>query len=156
MTKIIISIVSFLLILFPFSSTLSATYQQLTFPGVHEITNNIIDAVKSNDIQAIEEMLSEEAKQRMENPQKAIREFLKAFDGEVIEARYLQSAGGETSSGMGYVYKVETWKIEVKTSQSTYLIWVTWVIADTRGPKEVGLAGMTVTDTSYNLLSEIC
>jgi len=156
MTKIIISIVSFLLILFPFSSTLSGAYQQLTFPGVQEITSDIIDAVKSNDIQAIEEMLSEEAKQRMENPQNVISEFLKVFDGEVIEARYLQSAGGETSSGMGYVYKVETWKIEVKTSQSTYLIWVTWVIADTRVPKEIGLAGMTVTDTSYNLLSEIC
>ena len=41
MTKIIISIVSFLLILFPFSSTLSGAYQQLTFPGVQEKTNDI-------------------------------------------------------------------------------------------------------------------
>lgn len=156
MTKIIISIVSVLLILFPFSSTLLGTYQQLTFPGVQEITDDIIDAVKSNDIAAIEEMLSEETKQNMEDPQKKISEFLQIIDGEVIDARQGHGGGGESNNGAGYVYIVETWKIEVKTSQSTYWIWATWVIADTRTPEEVGLAGMTVTDTSYNLLSEIC
>lgn len=156
MTKVIISILSVLVILFPFSSFIVGTYQQLTFPGVQEITNDIIDAVKSNDVAAIEEMLSKETKQNMEDPQKKISEFLQIFDGEVIDAKKGHGGGGESNSGAGYVYKVETWKIEVKTTQSTYWIWVTWVIADTRTPKEVGLAGMTVTDTSYNLLSEIC
>lgn len=155
LAKIIISIVSFLLVLFPFSSTLSGAYQQLTFPGVHEITNDIIDAVKSNDIQAIEGMLSEEAKQRMENPQKAISEFLKAFDGEVIESRYLQSAGGETSSGMGYVYKVETWTIEIKTIKSTYWLSTTWIIADTRSPQHVGMSSMLLSDIEDNILAEL-
>lgn len=62
MTKIIISILSVLLIFFPFSGTLQAAYQNLTFPGDDVIISNIIDAIESNDINALEEMFSENKK----------------------------------------------------------------------------------------------
>ncbi len=122
---------------------------------MQETTNDIVDAVKSNDIQSIEKMLSEEAKQRMEDPQKSISEFLKTIDGEVIEGRYFNGGGGESSSGMGYVYKSAVWIIEVKTSQSTYWLWVTWIIADTITPEKVGMSGMFWTDTEYNFIDEL-
>lgn len=155
MTKVIISMVSVLLILFPFSSTLLGTYQQLTFPGVQEITNDIIDAVKSNDVAAIEEMLSEETKHTMEDPQKEISEFLQTIDGDIISAKYLGGAGEKTRTDFGYCYKSKTWNIEFKTSKSTYWLWVTWVIADTQSPEHVGLDGISISDTGYKRLAEI-
>lgn len=155
MNKIIISIVSALLILFPFSSFLRGTYQQLSFPGVQEITNDIVDAIKSNDIGAIENMLSKEAKQRMEDPQKSISDFLQNIDGEIVDVRRVGGGGESSESGAGYVYKVKTWTIEVETTQNTYLLSPTWVIADTKSPKHVGMSGMLLTDTEHNILAEL-
>lgn len=155
MTKVIISIVSVLLILFPFSSTLLGTYQQLTFPGVQEITNDIIDAVKSNDVAAIEEMLSEETKQNMEDPQKEISEFLQTIDGEIINAKYHSGSGEEDRSGAGYVYSFRGWIIEFETTENIYWVWVSWVRADTKSPEHCGLVGISISDTSYNRLAEI-
>lgn len=155
MTKIIISIVSFLLVLFPFSSTLLATQQQLSFPGDQEITSDIVDAIKLNDIQAIEEMLSKEAKQRMGDPQKTIREFLQNIDNEIVGVRQIGGGGESSESGAGYVYKVKTWTIEVETTQKTYLLSPTWIIADTRSPQRVGMSSMLLTDTEHNFLGEL-
>lgn len=155
MTKIIISIVSILLILFPFSSTLLGTYQQLTFPGVQEITSDIVDAIKSNDIEAIENMLSKEAKQRMGDPQKSISEFLQTIDGEIVDARQVGGGGESSESGAGYVYKVKTWTIEVKTSQNTYLLSITWIISDTRSTQHVGMSSMFFANTEHEILAEL-
>lgn len=155
MTKIIISIVSVLLILFPFSSTLLGTYQQLTFPGVQEVTNDIVDAIKSNDIQAIEEMLSKEAKQRMGDPQKSISEFLQTIDGEIVDARQVGGGGESSESGSGYVYKVKTWTVEVNTPQNTYLLSITWIISDTRSPQHVGLSSMFFANREHEILAEL-
>ena len=155
MKKILIGILSILAALFPFSSFLVGTYQQLSFPGVLEITDEIIDAVKSNDIDAIEKMLSKEAKQRMEDPQKSISEFLQNIDGEIVDVSRIGGGGESSESGAGYVYKVKTWTIKVETSQKTYLLSPTWIIADTREPKHVGMSGMLLSDTELNLLCEL-
>lgn len=155
MTKIIISIVSFLLVLFPFSSTLLATQQQLSFPGVQEITNDIVEAIKSNDIGAIENMLSEETKQKIEDTKKEIGAFFQTIDGQVVKTMSI-GGGGETSeSGSGYVYKVKTWGLKIETTQNTYRIMITWVIADTKWPEHCGLVGITLYDMADNLLAEI-
>lgn len=155
MTKIIISIVSVLLILFPFSSTLLGTYQQLTFPGVQEITDDIIDAVKSNDIVAIEEMLSKERKKNMDNPKKKIAEFLQTMEGEIINAEYKSSAREKDESGGGYVYSFRSWIIEFETTEETYWLFVNWVRADTREPDKVGMSSMFFTDTEHEILAEL-
>lgn len=155
MTKIIIGIVSFLLVLFPFSSTLLATHQQLSFTGVQEITSDIVEAIKLNDVEAIEDMLSEETRQSIEDPQKEISIFFQAIDGEIVDVRQVGGGGESSESGAGYVYKVKTWGFEVETSQNTYRIMTTWVIADTRWPEHCGLVGMTIYDASDNLLAEV-
>ena len=155
MTKIIISIVSVLLILFPFSATLLGTYQQLTFPGVQEITNDIVEAIKSNDIDTIEDMLSKETKQNIEEPQKEIAKFLQTIDGEIINAKYHSGTGEEDRSGAGYVYSFRGWIIEFETTENTFWLWVSWVRADTKSPEHCGLVGMSISDTSYNMLAEI-
>lgn len=155
MNKILISILSVLVILFPFSSFLRGTYQQLSFPGKQEITEKIIDAVKSNDIQAIEELFSKETKQKLEDPQKEISDFLQTIDGEIIDAKYHSGTGEEDRSGAGYVYSFRGWIIEFKTTENTYWVWISWVRADTKSPEHCGLVGISISDTSYNRLAEI-
>ena len=155
MTKIIISIVSILLILFPFSSTLLGTYQQLTFPGVQEITSDIIDAVKSNDIEAIEDMFSEETKKNLEDPQKEIRGFLQTIDGEIIDAKYCRGTGEEDRSGAGYVYSFRGWIIKFETTEDTYFIQVNWIRADTKSPQRVGMSSLLLYDTDDNRIAAI-
>jgi hypothetical protein len=155
MTRIIISIVSLLLVLFPFSSTLLATHQQLTFAGTQVISDNIIDAIKSNDIQAIKDMLSEERKQNMADPEKSISEFIKYIDGEIVEVSKHHLGGESSESGAGYVYKVNTWTLEIETNQNTYWLHITWVVSDTKNPETVGMSSMTLLDTEYNILANL-
>lgn len=155
MSKILISILSVLMILFPFSSFLVGTYQQLSFPGEYVITDEIIDAVKTNDIDALEKMLSNETKKNLEDPQKEISDFLQIIDGEIIDAKYHSETGEEDQSGTGYVYSFRGWIIEFKTTENTYWVWISWVRADTKSPEHCGLVGISISDTSYNKLAEI-
>ncbi len=155
MTKILISILSVLVILFPFSSFIVGTYQQLTFPGVQEITNKIVDAMKSNDIEAIEDMLSEETKQRMEDPQKEISEFLQTINGEIINTEYHGGTREKDESGGGYVYSFRCWEIKLETTEKTYYLQINWIRADTRKPDKVGLNSLILTCEEIGILAEL-
>ena len=151
MTKILIGILSVLVILFPFSSFLVGTYQQLSFPGKYEITDEIIDAVKTNDIDAIEKMLSKETKKNMDNPKEKIAEFLQKIEGEIINAEYYEGIGEHDESGGGYVYSTRSWWIKFETTKDTYYLIVGWTRADTRKPKNVGLYVLSLMDSEgYN------
>ncbi len=154
MTKIIISIVAFLLTIFPFSQTLLATHQQLTYPGHQVISDNIIDAVKSNDVHAIEDMFSESTKNDTQQLSDKIQNIYNLIDGEIISANFVLGTRSESSeSGMGYVEKSTGWKIEFKTTTDDYFLLVCWVIADTLDPENVGLSQITLFDSEgYNKL----
>lgn len=155
MTKILISIFSVLIILFPFSSFIVGTYQQLTFPGVQEITNDIIDAVKSNDVTVIEVMLSEETKQTMEEPQKEISKFLQTINGEIINTEYHGGTREKDESGGGYVYSFRSWKIKLETTEKTYFLRINWIRADTKEPDKVGLNSLVLTCEETGILAEL-
>ena len=155
MTKVIISIVSALLVLFPFSSTLLGTYQQLSFPGKHEITEEIINAVKTNDIDAIEKMLSKERKKNMDSPKDKIDEFLQTIEGEITKAEYKSGAREKDESGSGYVYSFRSWLIEFETTKNTYFVQVNWIRADTKSPDNVGMSSMLLYDNEDNRIAEI-
>lgn len=155
MTKILISILSVLVILFPFSSFLVGTYQQLSFPGKHEITEEIINAVKTNDIDAIEKMLSKERKKNMDSPKDKIDEFLQTIEGEITKAEYKSGAREKDESGSGYVYSFRSWIIEFETTKETYWLFVNWVRADTREPDKVGMSSMFFTNTDEVILAEL-
>lgn len=155
MTKILISILSVLVILFPFSSFIVGTYQQLTFPGVQEITNDIIDAVKSNDIEAIEEMFSKETKNNLKDPAKEIGDFLQTIDSEIIDAKYHSEIGQEDRSGAGYVYSFRGWRIKFNTTECTYFVQVNWIRADTKSPQRVGMSSLLLYDADGNRIADI-
>lgn len=148
MTKIIISIVSVLLILFPFSGTLRSVYQNMTFPGRDVIISDIIDAVKSEDIEALEKMFSDNKKEEIENLSEKLQTMIELIDGEIINAEFLAGLGGESSeSGMGYAVHSYSWEIEFETSKSSYILLVSWVKTDTLEPENVGLVSFKLLDT---------
>lgn len=155
MTKILVSILSVLVILFPFSSFLVGTYQQLSFPGKQEITEEIIDAVKSNDIDALEKMLSERTKKNLGNPQEKIADFLQNIEGEIINAEYHSGSSEKDESGGGYVYSFRGWKIKLETTEKMYLLRVNWIRADTREPDKVGLDSLILTSEETGILAEL-
>lgn len=147
MTNIIISIVAFLLTIFPFSQTLLATHQQLTYPGHQVISDNIIDAIKLNDVQAIEDMFSESKKSNIQQLSDKIQNIYDLIDGEIISANFVLGTRSESSkSGMGYVEKSTSWDVEFKTTTGNYLLIVQWVIADTLDPENVGLTCLKLLD----------
>ncbi len=143
MTKIIISILSVLLIFFPFSGTLQSAYQNLTFPGDDVIISNIIDAVKSEDIDAFEEMFSDDKKKNHESLSSELQNMFNQIEGEIISVDYVLGDGSESSkSGIGYVEKGRSWKFEIKTTTNKYFLFAGWKIIDTLEPQNVGLSSL--------------
>lgn len=148
MTKIIISILSVLLILFPFSGTLQAAYQNLTFPSEDVITSSIIDAVKSHDLAAIEEMFSERKKNNIGQLSAELQNMFNQIEGEITNVNYILGDGSESSkSGMGYVEKGRSWKFEIKTTTNKYFLFAGWKIIDTLEPQNVGLSSLKLMDS---------
>ena len=148
MTKIIISILSFLLIFFPFSGTLQSAYQNLTFPGQDVIISNVIDAVKSENIDAFEEMFSDDKKENHESLSAELQNMSNQIEGEIISVDYVLGTHSESSkSGMGYVEKMCSWEFEIETTTNRYLLIVGWIIVDTLEPQNVGLSSLKLVDS---------
>lgn len=148
MTKIITSILSFLLIFFPFSGTLQSTYQNLIFPGQDVIISNIIDAVKSENIDAFEEMFSDDKKENHESLSVELQNMFNQIEGEIISVDYVLGTHSESStSGMGYVKKMCSWEFEIETTTNRYLLIAGWIIVDTLEPQNVGLSSLKLMDS---------
>ena len=148
MTKIIISILSVLLIFFPFSQTLQAFYQNLTYPGQDVIIANVINAVENKDINAFEEMFSENKKDNIEQLPDKLQSMFNLIDGEIVNVEHCLGDGSESSkSGVGYVKKTCSWKFEIATTTNKYILIVSWIIVDTLRPQNVGLGSLKLMDS---------
>ena len=67
MTTFIISVLAFLLTIFPSCGMLLAPYQSLTFPGIEVVTHDIMKAIETSDITALEAMISSSRRNTMED-----------------------------------------------------------------------------------------
>ena len=74
MTKIIVTILAFLLTFFPNSSFLLSNYQNFSFLGKDTINNMIVEAINNNDADTIESLLSQHTKENGENLNQKIKE----------------------------------------------------------------------------------
>ena len=74
MKKIIVAILAILLTFFPNSGFLLSNYQNLTFLGKNVITDMLVEAIKNNDADTIEGMLSQHTKENGENLNSKIKE----------------------------------------------------------------------------------
>ena len=84
MAKFLAIIISFLLMLFPDSGTLLVYQQQLAFPGEKAVAEEIIDAIKDKNAEALINMYSETAKSTGEITSENIEHFFGSFKGDII------------------------------------------------------------------------
>lgn len=154
--KFIISILAFLLTIFPRCGMLLAQYQSLTFPGEAVVSDKIIDAINEYDIDALAAMMSEESKKAIEDLPGRIEIFIDTIDGEIISYEF--GGGGYEKDIFDYAkhYSLKSWELIVETDEEkSYAINITWIIVNDNVPEEVGMTCMTLGDTDHNLLAEV-
>ena len=78
--RILAVVFTFLLTIFPNSSYVLGCYQTYTYPGKHVITEQVMDAIINEDIDALIGMLSEERRNNIEDLPGKFREFIDAID----------------------------------------------------------------------------
>ncbi len=141
--NIIISIVAFLLTLFPDSGNLLITYQQLMFPGEMQVAEDIIDAIVDGDVKAIIDMYSEVAKSTGEVTTENIENFLNLFEGEILHGDYQGCSSSDyINNGKGKCSR--SLRIEFVTTEKKYEVYASWYVVDTENSDEVGLGQITV------------
>ncbi len=135
--QILISILAFLLTIFPNSSTLLGNYQELTFPGMHEVSQQIVDAINNNDVEAFKKYLCPNMIKHDDLDEK-IQSFMDAIDDEIIEYR-VRDAGGGSISNYGYYQEGKTWDTLFMYNGLTYNIGISYTVANTKEPDNVGI-----------------
>lgn len=153
MTKIIVTILAFLLTFFPNSSFLLSNYQNFSFLGKDTINNMIVEAINNNDADTTESLLSQHTKENGENLNLKIKELIAAIDGDIIEYYDAGSGGdGEFSDGNAYV-KDTLWSVYLKTDTGKeYQLYISWMIVNTANPNKVGMKTMGLCDMNHNSL----
>ena len=155
MTKIIVSFLTVLLMFFPDSVTLKGIYQDLTYPGEKVITERIIEAVKNDDVEAIEEMMSPYSSENVENLSEKIKTVTDAIEGNIKNAYWYSGSSDSVKKDYDSYESSRTWVIKFETDISNYKLHVTWIRANTAKPEMVGLDALSVSDMDYNLLAEL-
>lgn len=145
MTTFIISILAFLLTIFPSCGMLLAPYQSMTFPGEKAITEDIMNAISTSDVAALEDMISQARKKSMTDLSGNINTLIDAIDGEIIDFSWHPAGGSDTSNFWTRISQT-TWDIEIKTTIKTYWLIIGWVVVNNRAPEEVGMSHMRLID----------
>lgn len=143
MIKILASILAILLMIFPDSGTLLSLYQQLSFPGEVEVAELVVDAIIAGDIEVLKNMYSETAKSTGEVTTENIEGLINSFDGNIIQGKYVDWGGGEYSAN-GVVEIHRSIKIKFTTTENEYKMHVSWQVADTECPENVGLVQLSL------------
>ncbi len=143
MIKFFAAVIAFLLMVFPDSGTLLFYQQQLAFPGEKIVAGQIVDALTDGDGDALIDMYCEAAKSTGEITTENIENFINSLDGKIKNGEFYGADGGEYSNnGSGEIHRQI--KIKIKTSQEEYLIYASWIVADTEYPEKVGLIQLTL------------
>jgi len=145
MTTFIIGILSFLLAIFPSCGLLLAPYQSLTFPGEEVITEEIMNAIDSKDIAALEAMMSSKLKQSVKDLRGEIGAITAAIDGKIVDYSW-NGATIYDEANFGKRISRRTWEIKFDTAAKSYSLYISWVIVDNRTPDEVGMYSMILLD----------
>lgn len=155
MTKIIVSFLAVLLMFFPDSVTLKGIYQDLTYPGEKVITERVIEAVKNDDVEAIEEMMSQYVKSNNENLSEDIEKLMNTIEGDINDAYWYAGSSDSVKKDYDSYESYRTWSIKFETENSVYKLNVTWVRANTNKPEKVGMSSMSLFDMERNLLATV-
>ena len=136
--QILISILAFLLSIFPHNANLLGAYQEAIYSGRNTISEQIVSAINDNDIEKLKMMMSPYMKEKNSDLDDKLQILLNAIDDNIINYRVVSS--GETSkSNYGYYIKGESWKILFNYRERQYGIVVSYMIAYTNNLDYVGI-----------------
>ena len=152
--KILISVLAFLLTIFPHSNNILGQYQTLQFIGVKNINNIIVNAINEKDVDAIYDLFCPYYKDNVDELHEKISEFIDSIDGEIVEF-YSTGISEGSYSNKGYSYHRKAWAIYLKTDtynepvedkKYNYLVSIGWYISNTKDPERVGMNSMGLYD----------
>ena len=152
--KILISVLAFLLTIFPHSNNLLGQYQTLQFIGVKNINNIIVNAINEKDVDAIYDLFCPYYKDNVDELHEKISEFIDNIDGKIVD--FYSSGSSEGSySNKGYSYHRKAWEIYIRTDtydesvegeKYNYSIPLSWYISNTKDPDLVGMTYLSLFD----------
>ena len=151
MTKIIVSLLAFLLTFFPNSAFLVSNHQNLSFLGKDTINDIIVEAINNDDADTIESLFSQHTKENGDNLNQKIKDLIVAIDGDIIEYYDSGKGGdGDVSNSTGHL-KDTLWALYLKTDTGNeYLLYVSWVIVNTADSSKVGMKTIGLFDLYQN------
>jgi len=144
MTKIIVSILAFLLMIFPNSKYLIEAHQARTnTPSI--VAPQIIEAFKSKNISALEVLMCQNIKTNVSDLRTKIGEMMDAIDSEIIEATWTYRGGSYLEKrGDGKKISQQGFEIYLTTSTKVFTIPVWWETINNFSPKEIGIRGIAL------------
>jgi hypothetical protein len=144
MNSIFVSVLAFLLMIFPGCNYLQIQYQAATYDRV-AIQSSIVSAIETQDIASLEAMMCQKIKENVTYLPDKISALINAIDGKIGELEW-RGTGSKDSSVNGRI-SYEGWACTFETSTGhSYRIDVSWVVIDTRAPKKMGLSEILLRD----------
>ncbi len=153
MKNFIIKVLVFLLTLFPNSAYLQGQYQLTTFDYA-ATQNSISEAIETRDIDALEAMMCQNIKQKVDDLPSEIGALIDTIDGDITEWDW-NPRGSYDAAKFGKQIIQTSWSAQLKTTNGIYFIAVTWEIANNFAPGEMGIRAITLLDEDRELLVAI-
>jgi hypothetical protein len=114
----------------------------------NEISNNIIQAIETRDVDALEDMMCPALKKtdNLRGKIEALFDAVDAIDGKV-DGKFVEfkSNGGDTESdesGFGRQVNLRSWSLEYKSDTGNYSLNITWFIKNTDNPDFEGMKAL--------------
>jgi len=155
MTKIIISILAFLLMIFPNSKYLIEAHQART-NTLSIVAPQIIDAIKTRNVAALESFMCQNIKHNVNDLRDEIGNMLDAIDGTITEATWSRRGGSYSESrSNGRKISQEGFEITLSTSTETYVVAIRWETINNFQPKEARARYMILLNSDVEVLIRI-
>jgi len=145
LAKAILSILTFLLMLFPNCTRLQVEYRQRIVN--RDLTEaNIVRIINAHDVDALETLMCGNIKQNVQDLRDKIGEFFNAFDSE-ISAFTLGSKGTYSANhGNGKSLHQVVTQINFDTPSGSYGIVYMWETYNSFQPNEMGIRSITLAE----------
>lgn len=152
MAKFLISLLAFLLMLFPHSTSLLSISQQITNnPNV--VAPKMVNAIETRDIAALEALMCLNIKQNVKNLPAKIGELIDSIDGDIIDTSWKDSGGSyEENRENGKTILQVGMEIFITTTTGTYVVGVWWEGINTFQPEETGIRNIALLNPDGNKL----
>ena len=157
MTKIIVSILTFLLMIFPNSKMLLAPYQSMTYPGEKVIIEEVMSAIEARNITALKDMMCKNIKNSVPNLTGKIGELIDCIDGDITKFEQIWGNAyyAETKSSGKKISQV-SFAISITTSTKAYHLSILWEYVnnfskDERGIRRIGIAEQGQSEYMYTI-----